>query len=184
MWWFFRSGKGRIPVVSDSGSLRRGLLSLFDTGQLISECPFDVLNFPKKQWKNLKKGLIIVGPGLIALAPFWVPDDICLVLLCDQNSFRWSKTVLVWPNLFGLDHNDLVKTKMKWSRPKWISQVQIVINFGRKSQVGPDQFILVGTISFWLGPFHFGHDQIIMVKSKSIWSDQNNFGLTKTVLVT
>jgi hypothetical protein len=22
------------------------------------------------------KGLIIVGPGLIALAPFWVPDDI------------------------------------------------------------------------------------------------------------
>ena len=35
MWWFFRSGKGRIPVVSDSGSLRRGLLSLFDT---VSHC--------------------------------------------------------------------------------------------------------------------------------------------------
>ena len=30
-----RSGKGRIPVVSDSGSLRKGLLSLFDT---VSHC--------------------------------------------------------------------------------------------------------------------------------------------------
>ena len=30
-----RSGKSRIPVVSDSGSLRRGLLSLFDT---VSHC--------------------------------------------------------------------------------------------------------------------------------------------------
>ena len=107
-----------------------------------------------------------------------------LVLLCDQTSFGRSKMVLVWPNLFGLDHNDLVKTKMKWSRPKWISQVQIVINFGRKSQVGPDQFILVGTISFWLGPFHFGWDHFILVMTKSLWSSLNQFGLTKTVLVT
>ena len=101
----------------------------------------------------------------------------CLVLLCDQNSFGWSKMVLVWPNWFGLDHNDLVSTKMKWSRPKWIGQVQM-------------WFILVEnhnldlTNSFWSWPFHFGRDQIIMVKSKSIWSDQNHFGPTKTVLVT
>ena len=73
--------------------------------------------------------------------------------------------VLVWPNWFGLDHNDLVSTKMKWSRPKWIGQVQM-------------WFILVKnhdfdlTNSFWLWPFHFGRDQIIMVKSKSIWSDK------------
>ena len=70
--------------------------------------------------------------------------------------------VLVWPDWFGLDHNDLVTTIMKWSWPKWIGQVQIVIHFGRKSQFGPDQF--------WSRPFHFGGDQIIMVNSKSIWS--------------
>ena len=35
---------------------------------------------------------------------------LCHVLLCDQNSFVWSKMVL-----FGLDQNDLVTTKMKWS---------------------------------------------------------------------
>ena len=85
--------------------------------------------------------------------------------------------VLVWPNWFGLDHNDLITTKMKWSRPKWIGQVQM-------------WFILVEnhnldlTNSFWSWPFHFGRDQIIMVYSKSIWSDQNHFGPTKTVLVT
>ena len=39
--------------------------------------------------------------------------NICLVLLCDQNSFGRSKMVLVWPNWFGHDHNDLVTTKMK-----------------------------------------------------------------------
>ena len=52
---------------------------------------------------------------------------LCLVLLCDQNSFGRSKMVLVRPNWFGLDHNDLVTTQMKWSWPKWIGQVQIVI---------------------------------------------------------
>ena len=107
---------------------------------------------------------------------YGVSLKLCLVL-CDQNSFGWSKMILVWPNWFGLDHNDLVTTKMKWSRPKWIGQVQT-------------WFILVEnhnldlTNSFWSWPFHFGHDQIIMVKSKSIWSDQNHFGPTKTVLVT
>ena len=101
----------------------------------------------------------------------------CLVLLCDQNSFGWSKMVLVWPNWFGLDHNDLVMTKMKWSRSKWIGQVQM-------------WFILVEnhnldlTNSFWSWPFHLGWDQIIMIESKSIRSDQNHFGPTKTVLVT
>ena len=104
-------------------------------------------------------------------------STLCLVLLCGQNSFGRSKMVLVWPNWFGLDHNDLVMTKMKWSWPKWIGQVQI-------------WFILVEnhdldlTNSFWLWPFRFGRDQIIMVKSKSIWADQNHFGSTKTVLVT
>ena len=51
----------------------------------------------------------------------------------------------------------MVTTKMNWSGPN-------VTHFGRKSQFGPDQFILVYL------------DQIIMVKSKSIWSDQNCFG--------
>ena len=102
---------------------------------------------------------------------------LCLVLLCDQNSFGRSKMVLVWPNWFGLDHNDLVTTKMKWSWPKWIGQVQ-------------RWFILVEnhnldlTNSFWSWPFYFGRDQIIMVMSKSIWSDQNHFGPTITVLIT
>jgi hypothetical protein len=94
-----------------------------------------------------------------------------------QNGFGWSKMVLVWQNWFGLDHNDLATTKMKWSRPKWIGQVKM-------------WFILVEnhnldlTNSFLLWPFHFGRDQIIIVKSKSIWSDQNHFGPTKTVFVT
>ena len=101
----------------------------------------------------------------------------CLVLLCDQNSFGRSKMVLVWHDWFGPDHNDLVSTKTKWSRPKWIGQVQM-------------WFILIEnhnldlTNSFWSWSFHFGGDQIIKVKSKSIWSDQHHFGPTKTVLVT
>ena len=101
----------------------------------------------------------------------------CLVLLCDQNSFGPSKMVLAWPNWFGLDLNDLVTTKMKWSGPKWIGQIQIVIFYQNESHLDL-------TNSFWSWPFHFGRDQIIMVKSKSIWSDQNHFGPTKTVLVT
>ena len=84
--------------------------------------------------------------------------------------------VLVWPNWFGLDHNDLVTTKMKWSRPKWIGQVKIVIHFGRKSQFGPDQFILVMTISFWSWPNHYGHVQINLVRPKQFCTDLNCFG--------
>ena len=105
-----------------------------------------------------------------------VEIDLCLVFLCVQNSYGRSKMVLVWPNWFGLDHNDLVSTKMKWSQPKWIGQVQIVIFYQNESHLDL-------TNSFWSWPFHFGRDQIIMVKSKSIWSDQNHFGPTKTVLV-
>ena len=38
---------------------------------------FDHLSTPPSNGNFfLIKGLIIVGPGLIALAPFWVPDDI------------------------------------------------------------------------------------------------------------
>ena len=101
--------------------------------------------------------------------------DLCLVLLCDQNSFGRSKLVLVWPNWFWLDHNDLVTTKMKWSRPKWIGQVQM-------------WFILVEnhnldlTNSFWSWPFHFGRDHFILVVTKSLWSSPNQFGQTKTIL--
>ena len=73
----------------------------------------------------------------------------------------WSDQInLVWPNWFGLDHDDLVTTKTNWSGPN-------VIHFGRKYQFGPDQFILVVSISFC-------QDQITMVKSK--------FGQTKTIL--
>ena len=77
-------------------------------------------------------------------------------------SFYVTKTVLVWPNLFGLDHNDLVMTKMNWSGPN-------VIHFGRKSRFGPDKI-------------HFGHDHFILVETKSLWSSQNQFGQTKTIL--
>ena len=64
------------------------------------------------------------------------------------------------------DQIDLELTIMIWSRPKRIVQVQVVIFYQNESQFGPDQFILVVTISFWSWPFHFGRDQIIMVKSK------------------
>ena len=88
--------------------------------------------------------------------------------LCDQNSFGQSKMVLVWPNWFGLDHNDLVTTKIKGSQPKWIGQVQMWFILAENHNL--DQ-----TNSFWSWPFHFGHDQII-------WSSPNQFGQTKTIL--
>ena len=102
--------------------------------------------------------------------------NLCLVLLCDQNSFGRSKMVLVWPKWFGLDHNDLVTTKMKWSWPKWIGQVQIGIHFGIKSQFGPDQFILVVTISFVSWPNHYGQVQMNLVRPKPFWTNQNCCG--------
>ena len=74
-----------------------------------------------------------------------------------------------WPNWFGLDHNDLAMTKINWLGPN-------MIHFGRKSQFGPDQFILVVTISFWLRPNHYGQVQINLVRPKPFWTDQNCFG--------
>ena len=58
---------------------------------------------------------------------------------------------------------------MNWSGPN-------VIHFGRKSQFGPDQFILVVTISFWSRPNHNGQVQIELVRPKPFWTDQNCFG--------
>ena len=100
-------------------------------------------------------------------------------------SFYVTKTVLVGPKWVWSDQIDLDLTIMIWSGPKWMVRTKMnwsgpnVIHFGRTSQFGPYQFILVVTISFWSWPFHFGRDQIIMVKSKSIWSDHNYFGPTK-----
>ena len=51
-----------------------------------------------------------------------------------------------------------------------------VIHFGRKSQFGPDQFILVVTILFWSWPNHYGQFQINLVRPKPFWTDQNCFG--------
>ena len=51
-----------------------------------------------------------------------------------------------------------------------------VIHFARKSQFGPDQFMLVLTISFWSCPHHYGHVQINLVRPKPFWTDQNCFG--------
>ena len=51
---------------------------------------------------------------------------------------------------------------MNWSGPN-------VIHFGRKSQFGPYQFILVVTKSLWSTPNQFG-------QTKPFWTDQNCFG--------
>ena len=63
----------------------------------------------------------------------------------------------------------MVTTKMNWSSsncdflPKWI-------------KFGPDQFILVVTISFWSWPNHYGQVQINLVRPKPFWTNQNCFG--------
>ena len=97
-------------------------------------------------------------------------------------SFYLTKTVLVGPKWFWSDQidldltiiiwswpNEMVTTKMNWSGPN-------VIHFGRKSQFGPDQFILVKTISFWSRPNHYGEVQINLVRPKPFGTDQNCFG--------
>ena len=58
---------------------------------------------------------------------------------------------------------------MNWSGPN-------VIHFGRKSRFGPDQFILVVTISFWSWPNHYFQIQINLVRPKPFCTDQNCFG--------
>ena len=52
---------------------------------------------------------------------------------------------------------------MNWSGPN-------VIHYGRKSQFGPDQFILVVTISFWSRPNQFGLTKTILDRPKLFWS--------------
>ena len=64
-------------------------------------------------------------------------------------------------------------TKTVLVGPKWFWSDQIK---GRKSQFGPDQFILVMTISFWSRPNHYGQVQINLVGPKPFWTDQNYFG--------
>ena len=66
----------------------------------------------------------------------------------------------------------MVTTKINWSGHN-------VIHFGRESQFGPNKFILVVTISFWLTPNHYGQVQIILVRPKLFWTDQNCFGHTE-----
>ena len=63
----------------------------------------------------------------------------------------------------------MVTTKMNWSGPN-------VIHFGRKLQFGPNQFILLLTISFWSIRNHYGQVQINLVRPKPFWTDQNCFG--------
>ena len=63
----------------------------------------------------------------------------------------------------------MVMTKMNWSGPN-------VIHFGRKSQFGPDHFILVETLLFWSRPNHYGQVQINLVRPKPFWTNQNCFG--------
>ena len=87
----------------------------------------------------------------------------------------------MWPKQFWSVQNGFGLTKLIWSRPKWIGQVQIVIFYQYESQFGPDQFILVITISLWLcdqlwlWPNHYGQVQINLVRPKPFWTDQNCF---------
>ena len=63
----------------------------------------------------------------------------------------------------------MVTTKINWSGP--------ICDFLPKLiTFGPDQFILVMTISFWSWPYHYGQVQINLVRPKPFWTDQNCFG--------
>ena len=92
-------------------------------------------------------------------------------------------TIMIWfqPKLNCLDQNELVCSKL-WFSTKINHIVRLnwsgpdVIYFGRKSQFGPDQFILVVTISLWLWPNHYGQVQINLVRPKPFWTNQNCFG--------
>ena len=64
----------------------------------------------------------------------------------------------------------MVTTKMDWSGPD-------VIHFARKSQFGPDQFILIVTISFWSRSNHYGRVQINLVRPKPFWTKQKGQGI-------
>ena len=98
---------------------------------------------------------------------------------CNALSFYVTKTVLVGPKWFWSDQIDLDLTIMIWLRPKWNDQVQIVILYQNESPFGPNQFILVVTISFWSWPNHYGQVQINLVTPKPFWTNQNCFGHTE-----
>ena len=100
---------------------------------------------------------------------------LCLALLRDQNSFGRSKMVLIWPNWFGLDHNDLDLTIMIWSRPKWNGHDQ-------NELVRSKSWFSTKMNHIWTWPIHFGHDHFILVMTKSLWPSPNQFGQTKTIL--
>ena len=103
--------------------------------------------------------------GILMHCPSMWPKQFWLV----QNGFGLTKLIWTWPEWFGHDQNEMVRTKMNWSGPncdflpKWIT-------------FGPDQFILVVTISFWSWPNHYGQVQINLVRPKPFWTDQNCFG--------
>ena len=59
---------------------------------------------------------------------------------------------------------------MKWSWPKWIGLVQIVITYQNESRFGPDQFILVVTKSLWSSPNQFGQTKTFLNQPKLFWS--------------
>ena len=81
--------------------------------------------------------------GIIA----WIP-----ILPPSFEGINALSFYLVGPKWFWSDQIDLPLTIMIWSRPKWSGQDQIVIFYKNESQFGPDQFILVVTISFGI-PF-------------------------------
>ena len=63
----------------------------------------------------------------------------------------------------------MVTTKINWSGPNRDFLPKLIT-------FGPDQFILVVTISFWSWPNHYGQVQINLVRPKPFWTDQNCFG--------
>ena len=93
---------------------------------------------------------------------------LCLVLLCDQNSFGRSKMVLFWPI-------DLDLTIRIWSRPKWNGHKQ-------NELVRSKLWFFTKMNHIWTWPIHFGCDHFILVMTKSLWSSPNQFGQTKTIL--
>ena len=80
-----------------------------------------------------------------------------------QNDFGPTKLIWSRPKWNGRDQNEMVTTKMNWSGP-------FVIHFCRKSPFGPDQFILVMTISFWSWPNHYSQVQINLVRPNQFWT--------------
>ena len=77
--------------------------------------------------------------------------------------------VLVWPNWFGLDHNDLVTTK--WNGHDQNELFRSKLWFSTKMNHNLDL-----TNSFWSRPNHFGQVQINLVRPEPFWTDQNCFG--------